>query len=51
MIDFMFSGGEAPVCFYEADVNDDFVVEINIADLVFLVDYVFLDGPPPPACP
>jgi hypothetical protein len=51
LVDFMFNGGAAPVCFLEADLSSDFVVEINIADLVALVDFVFLNGAPPPACP
>jgi len=51
LIDYMFTGGPAPVCFYEADLNPDWVVEINIADLIYLVDYLFQGGPPPAACP
>jgi hypothetical protein len=47
----MFSGGPAPVCFEEADVDGSGETPINIADLTYLVDFMFHEGPEPPACP
>ncbi len=51
LVDYMFTGGEAPICFEEADIDADFVVELNIADLVYLVRYIFQGGPALPPCP
>jgi hypothetical protein len=49
LVDWMFTGGPAPACDGEADLNGDDV--IDIADLVYFVDYMFNDGPPPAVCP
>lgn len=51
LIDFMFTGGPAPVCFEEADVNGDGAELLDISDLIYLIDYMFTGGAPPPACP
>lgn len=51
LIDFMFTGGLAPVCHEEADVNGDGAELLDIADLVYLIDYMFTGGAAPPACP
>jgi hypothetical protein len=52
LVDYMFTGGPAPTCGAEANVNglgpDD---GLDISDLVYLVDYMFTGGPPPAACP
>ncbi|MDH4034699.1 MAG: hypothetical protein OEV80_12980, partial [candidate division Zixibacteria bacterium] len=40
LVDFMFTGGPEPMCFEEADVNGDGV--INIEDLICIVDGMFL---------
>ena len=52
LVDYMFTGGPAPTCWSEANVdgvgNDD---ALDISDLVYLVDYMFTGGPPPPSCP
>ena len=49
LVDYMFTGGPAPECFEEADMNGD--LAIDISDLVLLVDYMFTGGPEPVACP
>lgn len=52
MVDYMFSGGPAPLCWEEAELSSPFGDEaLSIADLVYLVDYMFTGGPPPVACP
>jgi len=50
MVDFMFTGGPAPICFDEGDVDASDVEPIDIADLVYLVDYMFNSGAPPTPC-
>ena len=50
LVDFMFTGGPAPACHEEADVNGDGGETIDIGDLVYLVAYMFTQGPEPPAC-
>lgn len=51
MVDYLFGGGDAPLCDEEADVNDaDDHVAIDISDLTYLVQYLFGGGPPPPPC-
>ena len=50
LVDYMFKGGPAPLCFDEANVtgaNDP----MDIAELVYLVDYMFKGGPEPISCP
>jgi hypothetical protein len=52
MVDFMFTGGPAPLCWDEAELVEPFGDEaLSISDLVYLVDYMFTGGPPPPPCP
>ena len=43
--------GEAPVCMDEANV--DGLDDIDVSDLLYLVDYMFVNppGPAPVACP
>ena len=48
LVDYMFSGGPAPECLEEADMNAD--LAIDISDLVWLVDYMFTGGPAPLGC-
>lgn len=58
LVDYMFTGGIAPVCFAEANVDgsdgngdgDDTPADIDISDLVMLVDYMFTGGPEPLPC-
>ncbi|MDH3889451.1 MAG: hypothetical protein OEV49_00060 [candidate division Zixibacteria bacterium] len=38
-----------PPCSEEADIEAS--GGIDISDLVYLVDYMFTGGPPPPSCP
>ena len=45
----MFTGGVVPPSMNEADVNADGATDI--ADLVYLVDYMFNAGPAPLPCP
>ena len=57
LVDYMFTGGPAPPCWPEANVDcsdDGNGVEgpedIDISDLVYLVDYMFNQGPTPCRC-
>ncbi len=56
-VDYMFTGGPAPVCWEEANVDGsgdgppDGSEDIDISDLVYLVDFMFNGGPEPVACP
>ncbi|KAA3637779.1 MAG: hypothetical protein DWP97_00180 [Calditrichaeota bacterium] len=47
-VSFAFSGGPAPPCFEEADVDTS--LGLDIADIVFLVSYMFSGGPAPNPC-
>ncbi len=49
LVEYSFSGGPAPACTEEADVNGD--LSLDIGDLVFLVEYSFSGGPQPLNCP
>ena len=49
LVDYMFTGGPAPPCFEEADIDGSGVIDIN--DLVHLVDFMFTFGFPPADCP
>jgi len=49
LVAFLFSGGAAPPCLEEGDVNADEV--INISDMTYLVAYLFSGGPAPEPCP
>ena len=51
LIDFIFTGGPAPVCLEEANLNNDAGGTIDISDLVYLIDFVFTGGPAPANCP
>lgn len=48
-VTYSFSGGPAPECFEEADV--DASITLDIADIVYLVTYMFSGGPAPLDCP
>ncbi len=48
LVDYMFSGGPAPTCTKEADINGS--LTIDVSDLVYLVDYMFTGGYPPLPC-
>jgi len=58
LVDYMFTGGPAPACPEEANIDGsccanppgESLSDIDISDLVYLVDYMFNGGPPPPAC-
>jgi hypothetical protein len=49
MVDYMFTGGPEPPDIAMADVDGSGGGNLDIADLVYLVDYMFNQGPPP-AC-
>lgn len=59
LTDYMFTGGPAPVCVEEANMDasccasppGESLSDIDIADLVYLVDYMFNMGPLPQPCP
>ena len=46
-LEFLFRGGEAPLCADAADADDSGVLELT--DPVFLFNHLFLGGPQPPA--
>ena len=45
-----YSGGLDALMYICGDIDGD-GSDLNIADLVYLVDYMFNGGPEPPACP
>jgi uncharacterized protein (TIGR02145 family) len=49
LIAYLFSGGAAPPCFEEGDVNADGL--INITDMTYLIAYLFSGGLAPEECP
>lgn len=54
LADYMFTGGPAPECWSEANVDGlgpDDASGVDISDLTYLTDYMFTGGPPPPPCP
>jgi hypothetical protein len=59
LVDYMFTGGPAPVCPEEANVDasccaggsHETLADLDISDVVYLVDYMFTGGPEPVACP
>ena len=57
LVDYMFTGGSAPTCWEEANVDGsgdgppDGSEDIDISDLVYLVDFMFNGGPAPLPCP
>jgi len=46
----MFSDGPEPPCMKEANIDGDIFGNIDIADLVHLVSYMFQQGPEPAIC-
>lgn len=50
LVDYLFRGAPAPICYNEFDVNGD-GTPFHIPDLVFLIDYIFRGGPAPGPCP
>ena len=50
LVDFIFTGGFAPVCLEEANIDGDSGENIDISDLVQLVDFMFNEGVPPTSC-
>ena len=57
LVDYMFTGGPAPTCWEEANIDGsgdgppDGSEDIDISDLVYLVDFMFNEGPAPLPCP
>ena len=49
IINWLFSGGPAPPCMEEGTA--DGINSIDIADVSYIVEYFWLDGPEPPPCP
>ncbi|MEM7232026.1 MAG: hypothetical protein AAF517_07630 [Planctomycetota bacterium] len=47
IFNFLFTGGEAPLCEAAADVNRD--LGIDVSDGIYLLNYLFLGGDEPPA--
>jgi hypothetical protein len=50
LVDYMFTGGPAPICLEEGNVDANGVTPIDISDLVYLVDFMFTGGPGPVPC-
>ena len=50
LVNYMFSGGQPPLCSDEADIDGN-MTGPDIADLVYLVNFMFNGGPPPVPCP
>lgn len=48
LVDYMFTGGPAPLCPQASDINASGALDIS--DLVYLVDYMFTGGPAPISC-
>ncbi|MBU8933714.1 MAG: hypothetical protein KOO62_06870 [candidate division Zixibacteria bacterium] len=48
LVNFMFTGGEAPPCLEVGNV--DAIGDINIGDLTYLVNFMFTGGVAPPPC-
>jgi hypothetical protein len=46
-LNWLFGGGETPVCQDAADANDDGVIDLS--DAVYTLAYLFVSGDPPPA--
>ena len=44
----LFGGGPGPICFEEGDIDGS--GSMDVADLTYLVAYLFGGGPPPPGC-
>ena len=52
LIDFLFGGGTAPVCAFEADIDGSGgTAPIDITDITYLQDFLFGGGPEAAACP
>ncbi len=51
LVSYVFTGGEAPVCTEEANIDGDLNETIDISDVVFLVDLIFRTGTQPSLCP
>ena len=47
-VSFSFSGGPAPTCIEEADVDNS--LSLDIGDIVYLVSFMFSGGPAPLSC-
>jgi hypothetical protein len=47
LIGYMFRGGNPPEHLESADVNAD--QSINVADVTFLINYLYFSGPRPPS--
>ena len=45
-LSYQFSGGETPPCLEACDVNGESGIEVS--DPVYLLNYLFIAGPPPP---
>jgi len=50
LVAFMFSGGPAPPCMGQADIDGSGSATPDIADLVYLVAFMFSGGPAPAPC-
>ncbi|UCD63444.1 MAG: hypothetical protein JSW34_11950, partial [Candidatus Zixiibacteriota bacterium] len=48
-VDWLWQGGDDPVCMEEADVDGNY--QVDTLDLIYLVTYFWQGGPPPVPCP
>ncbi|HAK94292.1 MAG TPA: hypothetical protein DCM87_04650 [Planctomycetes bacterium] len=47
VLQFLFSGGQTPLCLKAADTNDS--GRVNVADAIYLLSFIFAHGARPPA--
>ncbi len=50
LVEYMFQGGDEPVCMAEANVDGIGEPEPDISDLIYLVSFMFQGGAPPASC-
>ncbi len=50
LVNFLFLGGDEPICGAAANINGDDGCSIDLSDLIYLVNFLFLGGPGPAAC-
>ncbi|MDX9856895.1 MAG: hypothetical protein RBT76_03810 [candidate division Zixibacteria bacterium] len=51
LVNYLFLGGQGPVCPDEANVDGDSQSAIDLSDLIYLVGFLFQGGPEPAPCP
>ena len=49
MLDILFAGGDDPLCTESCNGNGD--GSLDIADAIYILNYLFMNGSPPPTSP